>query len=59
MLSMAMRLKCEHSYATEDNPDLLCDFDGKCDGKLYECCMFDKSMTEQMEIIAENERTVK
>ena len=59
MLSMQTRLKCEHSYAAEDSPDLFCDFDGKCDGKLYECCLFGKSMAECMEIIAENERAVK
>lgn len=56
MLSMKTRLECLHSFATEDIPDLLCDYDGKCDGKLYECCMYDKSFSEQMELIAENER---
>lgn len=56
MLSMLTRLKCEHSYATEDSPHLLCDFDGACDGTLYDYCLFNKDMTEQMEMIAENEK---
>lgn len=59
MISLKTRLKCIHSYATEDNPHLLCDIAKVCDGTLYDCCLWNMSMTEQMEIIAENERTVK
>ena len=53
MLSMKTRLECSRSYATDDSPDLLCEVDGKCDGKLHECCLWDKSFGEQMEIISE------
>lgn len=38
-LSMKTRLECPHSFATDDSPHLHCDFDGICDGKLYECCL--------------------
>ena len=53
MLSMKTRLECSRSYATDDSPDLLCEVGGKCDGKLYECCLWDKSFGDQMEIISE------
>lgn len=54
MLTMQTRLDCPHSFATDDCPDLLCDYDGKCDGELYECCLFDKSHGEQMALIQEH-----
>ena len=55
-LSMKTRLECVHSIATADNPDLFCDYSGKCDGELHECCLWGHSHTEEMRIIAENER---
>lgn len=56
MLSLKTRLECPHSYATGDSTSLLCEFDGVCDGKLYECCLWNKSFAEEMELIAESER---
>lgn len=58
MISLKTRLKCPHSYATDDIHDLLCDIgDTKCDGTLYEDCLEAcGSFTEEMELIAENER---
>lgn len=52
MLSMLTLLQCPHSYATDDCPDLLCDFDGKCDGYLYECCLH-TDIGKSMETISE------
>lgn len=56
MLSMKTRLECPHSYATDDCPDLLCDFDGKCDGKLYDCCL-DYDMGLAMKMILEDRKS--
>lgn len=55
MVSLDLRLACPRSYATEDNPDLLCEIVGKCDGTLYECCLWDKSIEEQMILIQEQQ----
>lgn len=46
------RLKCPHSYGSEDSPDLLCDYDfcGKCTGTLWEHCMWDMPLDKQREI---------
>lgn len=56
MLSMKTRLECPRSYATEDSPDLLCEVgDVKCDGTLYDCCLWGKSFGEEMEMISEVE----
>lgn len=52
-LSMNTRLECKHSYVVEESAILFCEYGGKCDGKLYECCLFGKSMSEEMAIIAE------
>ena len=44
-ISFTDRLKCPHSYSTDDNKNLLCDYnigDGICDGVLWEHCMWDK-----------------
>lgn len=55
-LSLQTRLNCARSYATEETPDLLCDIgDCKCDGTLYQECLWDRSITEQMALIAEDE----
>lgn len=51
MLSMKKRIECPRSYATEDSPDLQCEMGCKCDGTLYECCLWDKCYDEQMEMI--------
>lgn len=51
MIPLELRLNCPRSYATDDNPDLLCEMDGKCDGTLYECCLWDKSIEDQMVLI--------
>ena len=36
------RLECPHSYAVDDSMHLMCDFEGCCDGELYDCCLWDK-----------------
>lgn len=56
MLSLKTRLECTHSFATEDSPDLHCDYDGKCDGKLYECCLYDRDYADSMALVYENEK---
>lgn len=46
-LSLDIRLKCNHSYGTEENPNLMCEVcDKVCDGNVYmECqpdvCLYD------------------
>lgn len=54
-LSLEYRLKCPRSYATEDTPDLLCSFDGKCDGGVYECCMWDMDDETLMEVMKDEQ----
>ena len=55
MLSMKTRLDCPRSYATEDSPDLLCEYgDVKCNGTLYDCCLWDRTYDEQMKLVWEN-----
>ena len=56
ILSMKRRLDCPRSYATEDTPDLLCSMSGKCDGKLYDCCLWDMPAGVQMEIYEKLEK---
>lgn len=56
MLSLKTRLECEHSFATEDSPDLQCDICGKCDGTLYDCCLWNLDYGEQMWLITESGR---
>lgn len=53
-LSMKTRLECPHSYATSESMHLLCEYAGVCDGKLYDCCLYDCSYNRQMELIAED-----
>lgn len=55
-MTLQQRLDCPHSYATEDNKNLLCDIgDNICDGTLYRDCLMDRSFDEQMEIVKESE----
>ena len=56
ILSMKRRLDCPRSYATEDTPDLLCCMGGKCDGELYDCCLWDMPADVQMEIYEKLEK---
>ena len=60
MISLKTRLKCPHSYAKDDIPDLLCDIGyTKCDGTLHDDCLAScGSFAEEMELIAENERNM-
>lgn len=56
MLSLKTRLECQHSYATDDSTSLFCEFDGVCDGKLYECCLWGKSFADEMRLIEEDKK---
>lgn len=56
MLSMKTRLECSHSYATDETTQLLCGYDGVCDGELYECCLCDKSFADKMRLIEEDKK---
>lgn len=56
MLSLKTRLECPHSFATDEDTFLHCDYDGECDGKLHAVCLWDMSFSEQMKAIAEDER---
>lgn len=54
-MTFQQRLECPHSYA-DDTPNLKCEIgDTVCDGTLYECCLWDKSFSEQMGMIKESE----
>ena len=37
----------------EDSKNLMCEYGDVCDGKIYDCCLYDKSFSEQMELIDE------
>ena len=53
-MTLQQRLDCPHSYADDNNKNLLCDVgDTICDGKLYECCLWDRNYKEQLEIMME------
>lgn len=55
-MTLQDRLDCPHSYAVEDNKNLMCDIgETVCDGKLYEDCLMDRSFEEQMRLIRESE----
>ena len=56
MLSMKTRLECPHSYADSSSMYLLCDFEGVCDGRLYECCLYERDFKEQMAMLEENRK---
>ena len=56
MLSLKTRLECPHSFATDEDTFLHCDYDGECDGKLHAACLWDMSFSEQMKVIAEDKR---
>lgn len=53
MISLKTRLECPHSFATDDSPHLYCDFDGRCDGKLYACCL-DNDMGRAISMVLED-----
>lgn len=47
-LTFQEQLDCPHSYATEDNKNLLCDIgDNICDGIVYDCCLWDNQDLER------------
>ena len=52
-MTLQQRIDCQHSYATEDSKNLMCECGDVCDGKIYDCCLYDKSFSEQMELIDE------
>ena len=53
-LSLNYRLNCPRSYATDDTPDLLCSVgDGKCDGSVYDCCMWDMDYGTVLEVMSD------
>lgn len=53
-MTLQQRIDCPHSYATEDNKNLMCDIgETECDGKLYDCCLWDIPFSEQLEIVSE------
>lgn len=54
-LSMQQRLDCQRSYADEQSPHLLCSMGGVCDGSVYDCCLWDMSQSEIMELMSQNE----
>lgn len=57
-LSFRKRLECEHSYARDDNKYLLCEIDGSvCDGTIYDCCLRELPLSEQMDILEGSEET--
>lgn len=57
MLSLETRFNCPRSYATEETPDLMCEVGNmKCDGILYECCLWGLSYAEEVAMITEFER---
>lgn len=51
-LSLQDRLDCPHSYAKEETPELQCDYSfcEKCDGTIWEHCLWDMSEEKRMEI---------
>ena len=55
-LSLEYRLKCPRSYATEETPDLLCSAGNgemKCDGSVYDCCMWDIDYGTVLEVMSD------
>lgn len=52
-LSLKERLNCKRSYSDGTSTSLLCEMGGVCDGTLYDCCMWDKSFSEEMAIVKE------
>ena len=56
-MTLQDRLDCPHSYAVEDNKNLMCDIgETICDGKLYQDCLTDRSFDEQMKLVIEEEK---
>jgi hypothetical protein len=51
-VTFQQRLDCPHSYAVEESKNLMCDIgEKKCDGKLYNCCLWDIPFSEQLVIV--------
>ena len=52
-MTFQQRLDCPHSYATEENKNLMCDIsETECDGKIYDC-LCDRPFSKQLEIVSE------
>jgi len=51
-LSLQDRLDCSHSYASEETPELQCDYSfcEKCDGTVWEHCLWDMKEEKKEEI---------
>lgn len=56
-LSFQDRLNCPHSFGTEETPDLQCDYSfcDRCDGTIWEHCLWDMSESMKMKVLAEEE----
>ena len=51
-LPLHLRLECERSYAEDDDFRLKCEInDSICDGELYDCCLWDENIAEQVRLI--------
>lgn len=50
-LTFQERLDCPHSYNSEDNKNLQCDYEfcKICDGTLWEHCLWDMKLTRSIE----------
>ena len=56
-MTLQQRIDCQHSYATEDSKNLMCDLgETVCDGTLYQDCLMDRSFNEQMRLVRVSER---
>ena len=51
-MTLQDRLDCQYSI-TDDTPDLKCEFGMKCDGTVYDCCLWDKDEKFIMENMKE------
>jgi hypothetical protein len=55
-MTLQQRIDCPHSYATEENINLMCDIgETICDETLYQDCLIDRSFDEQMRLVRESE----
>lgn len=56
-MTFQQRLDCPHSYAVEENKNLMCDIgETICDGTLYQDCLLDRSVHEQMRLVKESDK---
>lgn len=51
LLSLQERIECPRSFTMEHCYDLMCECGGVCDGQIYECCLWDKSFAEELELV--------